>query len=219
MFSGDLNHWSRVGASRRGKEGTGNKPLSSSMKEGDILQDPLGWGISQRNGEWGCVRVFFFHLFLSVFIEHLLHFRMRVFWYYARPFMGNNVFNLDRNLMLYILSFFLILFSSKKEGNLTFWDSMYGPGEYYAKWNKPVSVVYTLIIPILQRRNWNLTRFNVQPKVTQLLSGKKGIWNLSNWHWSPQSQILSFSSLHWCPEVFIKDTCHCSKVVGALLRY
>ena len=26
----------------------------------------------------------------------------------------------------------------KKEGNLTFCNSMDGPGEYYVKWNKPV---------------------------------------------------------------------------------
>ena len=26
----------------------------------------------------------------------------------------------------------------KKEENFTFYDSMDGPGEYYAKWNKPV---------------------------------------------------------------------------------
>ena len=31
-----------------------------------------------------------------------------------------------------------ILWGHKKEGNLTFCDSMDGPGEYYAKWNKPV---------------------------------------------------------------------------------
>ena len=32
-----------------------------------------------------------------------------------------------------------ILFSSKKEENFTLCDSMDGPGEHYAKWNKPVS--------------------------------------------------------------------------------
>ena len=32
-----------------------------------------------------------------------------------------------------------IVFSRKKEGTLTFCDSMNGTGEYYAKWNKPVS--------------------------------------------------------------------------------
>ena len=32
-----------------------------------------------------------------------------------------------------------ILCSSKKEGTLILCDSMDGPGEYYAKWNKPVS--------------------------------------------------------------------------------
>ena len=31
-----------------------------------------------------------------------------------------------------------ILLSYKKEGSRTFWDSMDRPGEYYAKWNKPV---------------------------------------------------------------------------------
>ena len=31
-----------------------------------------------------------------------------------------------------------ILLSHKEEGNLTFCDSMDGPGEYYGKWNKPV---------------------------------------------------------------------------------
>ena len=31
-----------------------------------------------------------------------------------------------------------ILFGHNKEGILTFWDSMDGPEEYYAKWNKPV---------------------------------------------------------------------------------
>ena len=31
-----------------------------------------------------------------------------------------------------------ILHSCKKEGNLTFCDNMDGPGEYHAKWNKPV---------------------------------------------------------------------------------
>ena len=30
--------------------------------------------------------------------------------------------------------------TQKKEGNLTFCDSMDRPGEYYAKWNKPVRV-------------------------------------------------------------------------------
>ena len=32
-----------------------------------------------------------------------------------------------------------ILRSRKKEGMPTFWDSMDETGEYYAKWNKPVS--------------------------------------------------------------------------------
>ena len=31
-----------------------------------------------------------------------------------------------------------ILLCCKKEGNLTLCDSMDGPGEHYAKWNKPV---------------------------------------------------------------------------------
>ena len=31
-----------------------------------------------------------------------------------------------------------ILLGHRKEENLTFWDSMNWPGEYYAKWNKPV---------------------------------------------------------------------------------
>ena len=31
-----------------------------------------------------------------------------------------------------------LLLGSKKEGNLTLWDSVDGPGEHYAKWNKPV---------------------------------------------------------------------------------
>ena len=31
-----------------------------------------------------------------------------------------------------------ILLSHKKEGNVTFCDTMDGPEEYYAKWNKPV---------------------------------------------------------------------------------
>ena len=31
-----------------------------------------------------------------------------------------------------------MLLDCKKEGNLTFCDSMDAPGEYYAKWNKPV---------------------------------------------------------------------------------
>ena len=31
-----------------------------------------------------------------------------------------------------------ILFGCKKEENFTLCDSMDGPGEYYAKWNKPV---------------------------------------------------------------------------------
>ena len=33
-----------------------------------------------------------------------------------------------------------ILLDHKKEGNLTFCDSMDGPGEYYAQWNKPVRI-------------------------------------------------------------------------------
>ena len=32
----------------------------------------------------------------------------------------------------------ILLLSHKKEGNLTLCDSMNGPREYYAKWNKPV---------------------------------------------------------------------------------
>ena len=31
-----------------------------------------------------------------------------------------------------------ILLHHQKEGNLTLCDSMDGPGEYYAQWNKPV---------------------------------------------------------------------------------
>ena len=31
-----------------------------------------------------------------------------------------------------------ILLRHKKEENFTLWDSMDGPGEHYAKWNKPV---------------------------------------------------------------------------------
>ena len=31
-----------------------------------------------------------------------------------------------------------ILYNHKKEGNLTFCDSMDGPGTYYTKWNKPI---------------------------------------------------------------------------------
>ena len=31
-----------------------------------------------------------------------------------------------------------ILLGHKKEENFTLWDSMDGPGEHYAKWNKPV---------------------------------------------------------------------------------
>ena len=31
-----------------------------------------------------------------------------------------------------------ILLGHEKQGNLTFWGSMDGTGEYYAKWNKPV---------------------------------------------------------------------------------
>ena len=31
-----------------------------------------------------------------------------------------------------------ILLGYKKEGNITFYNSMVGPGECYAKWNKPV---------------------------------------------------------------------------------
>ena len=34
-----------------------------------------------------------------------------------------------------------IVLGRRKEGNLTFWDSMDGPGEYYAMWNKPVSEI------------------------------------------------------------------------------
>ena len=30
-----------------------------------------------------------------------------------------------------------ILLGHKNEGDLTFWGSMDGPEEYYAKWNKP----------------------------------------------------------------------------------
>ena len=32
-----------------------------------------------------------------------------------------------------------ILLNRKKEENLTIYDSMKGPGEHYAKWNKPGS--------------------------------------------------------------------------------
>ena len=36
-----------------------------------------------------------------------------------------------------------ILLSRKKEGNFILWDSMDEPGEYYAKWNKPVRERWT----------------------------------------------------------------------------
>ena len=42
----------------------------------------------------------------------------------------------DQNTMVHLHNG--ILHSGKKEGALTFRDSMDGTGEYYAKWNKPI---------------------------------------------------------------------------------
>ena len=36
---------------------------------------------------------------------------------------------------IYTMEYYLAI---KKKGSLPFWDSMDGPGEYYAKWNEPV---------------------------------------------------------------------------------
>ena len=46
-----------------------------------------------------------------------------------------------------------ILCSRKKEGAPTFWDSIDGTGEHYAKWNKPGSEGQ---IPYDLTFNWNL---------------------------------------------------------------
>ena len=46
------------------------------------------------------------------------------------------------------------LLNHKEDGNLTFWDSMDGPRQYYAKWNKPVRERQ---IPYDFTYMWNLT--------------------------------------------------------------
>ena len=52
-----------------------------------------------------------------------------------------------------------ILLSHKKEENFTFCDSMDGPGEHYAKWNKPVrerQILYdfTHMWNLMNKLNW-----------------------------------------------------------------
>ena len=66
---------------------------------------------------------------------------------------------------------------AKKERILTFCDSMDGVGDYYAKWNKPVSerqISYDLTY------NWNLmNKINEQMNKIELEAQKHGIdWQL-----------------------------------------
>ena len=59
-----------------------------------------------------------------------------------------------------------ILHSRKKEGTLTFCESMNGLGEHYAKWNKPVSERQ---IPYDLTYMWNLMDKNKLRKQKQLI--------------------------------------------------
>ena len=52
-----------------------------------------------------------------------------------------------------------VLLNHKKEGNLTFYNSMDEPGEYYAKWNQPVrerQILYdlTYVWNLMNKINW-----------------------------------------------------------------
>ena len=58
-----------------------------------------------------------------------------------------------------------ILLGHKKEGNLTFCNSMGGPGDYYAKWNKPVrerQIPYDLIFYVESNEQNKLTNKKIR---------------------------------------------------------
>ena len=64
-----------------------------------------------------------------------------------------------------------ILLSHKKEENFTLCDSIDGPGEHSAKWNKPVRERQ---IPYHFTYMWNLMNWNNEENGGRLIDGQQG---------------------------------------------